>query len=112
MNKWIYVLLGILFTIIVGLNVYLWINLKSQKEIYNIVQQSQCEKIDSLNNLNIQYSEIIDSLSNKIYQQDSLILNINEEKKQLLLKLDGFKLQNNLDSSVMILRQNIWNELH
>lgn len=112
MNKWIYVLLGILFTIIVGLNVYLWINLKSQKEIYNIVQQSQCEKIDSLNNLNIQYSEIIDSLSNKIYQQDSLILNINEEKKQLLLKLDGFKLQNDLDSSVIILRQNIWNELH
>lgn len=108
MNKWIYVLLGMLFTIIVGLNIYLWINLKSQKEI----QQSQYEEIESLKKLNVQYSEIIDSLSNKIYQRDSLILNLTEEKKQLLLKLDGFNLQNNLDSNVIILRQNIWNELH
>lgn len=112
MNKWIYVLIGIVFTIIVGLNIYLWINLKSQKEINSIIQQSQYEQIDSLNNISTQYSNLIDSLFKKIDKQDSLIQSVNNEKEHLLSKLDNFKFQNNLDSNVILLRQNIWSELH
>lgn len=112
MNKWIYVLIGIVFTVIVGLNIYLWINLKSQKEINSIIQQSQYEQIDSLNNISTQYSNLIDSLFKKIDKQDSLIQSVNNEKKHLLSKLDNFKFQNNLDSNVILLRQNIWSELH
>lgn len=112
MNKWIYVLIGIVFTIIVGLNIYLWINLKSQKEINSIIQQSQYEQIDSLNNISAQYSNLIDSLFKKIDKQDSLIQSVNNEKEHLLSKLDNFKFQNNLDSNVILLRQNIWSELH
>ena len=112
MNKWIYVLIGIVFTIILGLNIYLWINLKSQKEINSIIQQSQYEQIDSLNNISTQYSNLIDSLFKKIDKQDSLIQSVNNEKEHLLSKLDNFKFQNNLDSNVILLRQNIWSELH
>lgn len=112
MNKWIYVLIGIVFTVIVGLNIYLWINLKSQKEINSIIQQSQYEQIDSLNNISTQYSNLIDSLFKKIDKQDSLIQSVNNEKEHLLSKLDNFKFQNNLDSNVILLRQNIWSELH
>lgn len=112
MYKWIYVLIGIVFTVIVGLNIYLWINLKSQKEINSIIQQSQYEQIDSLNNINTQYSNLIDSLFKKIDKQDSLIQSVNNEKEHLLSKLDNFKFQNNLDSNVILLRQNIWSELH
>lgn len=112
MYKWIYVLIGIVFTVIVGLNIYLWINLKSQKEINSIIQQSQYEQIDSLNNISTQYSNLIDSLFKKIDKQDSLIQSVNNEKEHLLSKLDNFKFQNNLDSNVILLRQNIWSELH
>lgn len=112
MNKCIYVLIGIVFTVIVGLNIYLWINLKSQKEINSIIQQSQYEQIDSLNNISTQYSNLIDSLFKKIDKQDSLIQSVNNEKEHLLSKLDNFKFQNNLDSNVILLRQNIWSELH
>lgn len=112
MNKWIYVLIGIVFTVIVGLNIYLWINLKSQKEINSIIQQSQYEQIDSLNNISTQYSNLIDSLFKKIDKQDSLIQSVNNEKEHLLSKLDNFKFQNNLDSNIILLRQNIWSELH
>ena len=112
MNKCIYVLIGIVFTVIVGLNIYLWINLKSQKEINSIMQQSQYEQIDSLNNISTQYSNLIDSLFKKIDKQDSLIQSVNNEKEHLLSKLDNFKFQNNLDSNVILLRQNIWSELH
>lgn len=112
MNKCIYVLIGIVFTVIVGLNIYLWISLKSQKEINSIIQQSQYEQIDSLNNISTQYSNLIDSLFKKIDKQDSLIQSVNNEKEHLLSKLDNFKFQNNLDSNVILLRQNIWSELH
>lgn len=112
MNKWVYVLIGVVFTIIVGLNIYLWVSLKNQQDQFNTELRLNLDKIDSLNKQNDNYLFLLSNSLNKIDSLDKIIININKEKQLLESKLDDFKFQNNLDSNVILLRQNIWNELH
>lgn len=112
MKHGIYIGLVIILLAIIGIGYYSYNKLEIQFQEYQMQQDEYIKQIDSLSQINKENTYIIDSITLNITKLQNEIECISKDKKELESKLDDFVIKNNLDSNVIILRQNIWEYSH
>lgn len=112
MKHWIYIGLVIILLTIIGIGYYNYNKLENQFQEYRIQQDEYIKQIDSLSQVNKENIYVIDSITLNITKLQKDIECISKDKRELESKLNDFVIKNNLDSNIIILRQNIWKYSH
>lgn len=108
------ILIGVIIVLLVlmGIGFGRYNKLEKQFQNLQIEQNEYVDIIDSLSKINTHNLYIIDSISLNINKLEKEIVYINRNKAELEEQLDKFSFQNNLDSAVILLRENIWKYTH
>lgn len=104
-KTWILLIIIVVFGILFGIFYYKANKLADEK--YELMKHDYIEQIDSLNRINKNYLNTIDSLALNITDLNNQIEYLNRDKEELEDKIHDFTISSNLSEGVELLRQNI-----